>query len=138
MQGAKLYELRAVYRELTKDCSTSWTFDEQQVDDRVKEALTLEDMDVLVDLRHQNEGRAAQYDVFRTKCTEYISECSAVHERRHGDISYMATAISVRDMINQVTQRCPTNTPIPSEAWVRLNFSPKNPRAKVLHTIWEH
>lgn len=43
----------------------------------------------------------------------------------------MATAIFARDMINQVTKRCPTNTPIPSEAWVRLNFSPKNPWAKV-------
>ena len=41
MQGAKPYELRAVYHELTKDCSTSRTFDDQQVDDRIKEALTL-------------------------------------------------------------------------------------------------
>ena len=40
MQGAKPYELWTVYRELTKDCSTSWTFDQQQVDDRIKEALT--------------------------------------------------------------------------------------------------
>ena len=71
MQGAKPYELRTVYRELTKDCSTSRTFDKQQIDDRIKEALTLEDMDILVDLRHQNEGRAAQYDAFLTKCTEY-------------------------------------------------------------------
>lgn len=70
MRGAKPYELRTVYLELTKDSSTSQTFNEQQVDDRIKEALTLEDMDVLVDLRHQNEGRAAQHDVFWTKCTE--------------------------------------------------------------------
>ena len=40
-------------------------FDKQQVDDRIKETLTLqlEDMDVLVELQHQNEGHAAQYDV---------------------------------------------------------------------------
>ena len=31
-------------------------------------------MDVLVDLQHQNEGRATQYDAFWTKRTEYISE----------------------------------------------------------------
>ena len=39
---------------------TSWTFDKQQVDDRIKKALTLVDMDVLVDLQHQNEGLATQ------------------------------------------------------------------------------
>ena len=38
-------------------------FDKQQVDDRIKETLTLEDMDVLVELQHQNEGHAAQYDM---------------------------------------------------------------------------
>ena len=37
MKGTKPYELRTVYCELTKDCSTSRTFDEQQVDDRIKE-----------------------------------------------------------------------------------------------------
>ena len=133
MQGAKPYELRTIYQELTKDCSASRTLDEQHIDQRISEALALEDDDVLVDLRHQNEGRAAQYDVFWTKCNEFIAECSAVHDRRHGDseISYMATAISVRDMITQVKQKCPPDAPIPSEAWVRLNFSPKNPRAKV-------
>ena len=31
---------------------TSWTFDKQQVDDRIKEALILVDMDILVDLQH--------------------------------------------------------------------------------------
>ena len=35
----------------------------------------------------------------------------------------MATAISAHDMINQVMQRCPTNTPIPVEVWVKLEKS---------------
>ena len=42
----------------------------------------------------------------------------------------MAKTISVRDLIKQVSDRCPPETPIPSEPWVRLNFCPKNPRAK--------
>ena len=42
----------------------------------------------------------------------------------------MARAISVRDLIDQVTSRCPEGTPIPSEAWVKYNFCPKNPRSK--------
>lgn len=43
----------------------------------------------------------------------------------------MAKAISVRDLIEQVTKLCPPNIPIPSESWVRLNFCPRNPRARV-------
>ena len=38
----------------------------------------------------------------------------------------MAKAISVRDLINQVSQLCPPGTPIPSELWVRLNFCLRN------------
>ena len=44
---------------------------------------------------------------------------------------FMANAISVRDIINQVSKRCTSETPIPSESWVRFNFSPRNPHAKV-------
>ena len=43
--------------------------------------------------------------------SEYISECTAVPERRHGDICFMATVISVRDLIDQVSKRCPPGTP---------------------------
>ena len=43
----------------------------------------------------------------------------------------MAKVISVRDLINQISQLCPPGTPIPSEPWVRLNFCPRNPHAKV-------
>ena len=65
------------------------------------------------------------------KCAEYISKCTAVPERRHGDVCFIAKAISVRDLIEQVSKRCSPGTSIPSESWVRLNFSPKIPRAKV-------
>lgn len=40
----------------------------------------------------------------------------------------MAKAISVRDLKTEVSKR---DTPIPSESWIRLNFEPRNPRAKV-------
>ena len=114
-------------------------FDKQQVDDRIKETLTLEDMDVLVELQHQNEGHAAQYDVFWTKCTEYTSsECSAVHERWHEDISYMATAIFACDMINQVIYAKMSNKYSYSH-WSlgKAKFLPKIHRQKFLHIIWE-
>ena len=131
MSGTKPYILRSIYRELTGDASGSRTYDEAQVDERLKEALDLEDFEVIVDLRELNEGQASKYDQFWTKCAAYLSETSAVQERRHGDICFMAKAISVRDLIEQVSKRCEPGTPIPSDPWVRLNFSPRNPRAKV-------
>ena len=82
-------------------------------------------------MQELNEGRVAKYDTFWEKCAEYISECSAVPERRHGEVCFMAKAISVRDLISQVSKRCPPETTIPSESWVRLNFAPRNPRTKV-------
>ena len=59
----------------------------------------------------------------------YLNGSSAVHERRHGEVTYMAKAISVRDLIQEVAKMCP-GEPLPSEQWVRLQFCPKNPRPK--------
>ncbi|XP_019863660.1 PREDICTED: uncharacterized protein LOC109592718 [Amphimedon queenslandica] len=42
---------------------------------------------------------------------------------------FMAKAISIRDLIEQVSKLCPPNTPIPSNSWVQLNFCPRNPRS---------
>jgi len=33
----------------------------------------------------------------------YLNESSAVHEHWHGEVTYMAKAISVRDLIQEVT-----------------------------------
>ena len=131
MNTTKPFVLRSIYRELTKDASSSRTFDEDQVDKRLKEALECEDFDIVVDLRELNEGRTAKYDEFWKKCDEYLAESTAVPERRHGQVCFMAQALSVRDLVDQVSKRCLPDTPIPSESWVRLNFSPRNPRAKV-------
>ena len=60
----------------------------------------------------------------------FLNESSAMHEQRHGETTYLANAIFIRDLINQVSQMCP-GEPIPSEEWVRLQFCPKNPHAKV-------
>ena len=86
----------------------------------------MEDPDVLVDLRELNKGHSSKFNVFWDK----MNESSAVHERRHGETTYLAKAISIRDLINQVSQMC-SGEPIPSEEWVRLQFCPKNPHAKV-------
>ena len=73
------------------------TAKEEDIDARVKEALLTEDLDIIIDLRELNEGRAEKVDVFWEKCSAYISECSAVPERCHGEVCFMAKALSVRD-----------------------------------------
>ena len=59
---------------------------------------------------------------------------SAVDDRRHGLITHLSRAISIRDFIEQVQQHCPQNTLIPSNEWVSLQFWPKTPSlTQILH-----
>ena len=125
--------LRNIYRELTGDASGSSTTNESAIDQQLKGALSFEDVDILVDLREANEGRLGKYDTFWTKRKEYLQECTAVPDRRHGEATFMAKAISTRELITQVSRNCPEGCPIPSEKWVNLNFCPRNPRAKSSH-----
>ena len=55
----------------------------------------------------------------------------AVDDRRHGDVTQLAKAISVRDLCEQVSRRCLPGTPTPSDEWLRLQFWPKTPKANV-------
>lgn len=128
--GCRPYMLRDIYKELTGDASGARTSDEGEVDKRIAEALEGEDTDIIIDMRHMNSGRKPKYDEFWLKCSEYLQESTTVHERRHGDTCFMAKAISVRDLIAQVSHMCQEGTEIPSEAWVKYNFCPRNPRAK--------
>ena len=122
--------LREFYRQATGDQSASLTTAEKELDARLREALEMEDADIIVDLRENNGSQSDKYKVFWECLQRYLQESTAVHERRHGNVTYMAKAISVRDLIQQVSKLCP-DQPVPSEQWVRLQFFPKNPRAKV-------
>ena len=130
MNNTKPVVLRAVYRELTGDSSAPNALTDSEIDARLQTAVSMEDVDIVVDLRELNEGTTRKYDVFWTKCKEFLQEATAVPDRRHGEISYMARAVSTRDLIAQVSPKCPPGTPIPSVSWVSLNFSARNPRAK--------
>lgn len=93
---------------------------------RLREVLEMEDPDLIIDLRENNTDK---YKVFWECMQKYLNESTAVQERRHGNVTFMAKAISVRDLIQEVSKMCPS-APIPSNQWVRLQFYPKNPRAK--------
>lgn len=90
----------------------------------------MEDPDVVMDLRSLNTGQSARYDAFWEECDKFISEHSAVDDRRHGTVTHLSLAISIRDFIEQVKSRCSADILIPSAEWVRLQFWPKTPTAK--------
>ena len=102
------------------DNAAGRTTEESEMDERVEEALRIEDPDIILDLRHLNQNKQDKYALFWEQSQVYLNECTAVHERRHDTVTYMAKAISVRDLIEQVAKRCPEGTAIPSEQWVRL------------------
>ena len=45
-------------------------------------------------------------------------------DRRHSTVLHVAKAISVRDLHEQVSARCPDGVPIPCNEWIRLQFAP--------------
>lgn len=130
--------LRYFYQDLTGDSSTSETTSREELDNRVKQMIEMEDPDIVTDLRHLNTGRKGQYDTFWDECSKFLeaSVGTAVDDRRHTEVTHIATAISVRDLRVQVAQKCPGGTLIPSVEWLRLQFWPKNPslKAAVHHT----
>ena len=132
--------LRKAYSMLTGDSSAARTTDEMEIDKRVTEMVELQDPELIVDLRCNNEGQPERYDVFLAECQKYVNEKveTSVDDRRHdpidrtGDvIVHLAAALSVPDLHNQVTKRCPEGTPIPSISWLRLQFWPRRCNSKV-------
>ena len=49
---------------------------------------------MIIDLCGQNKGHSDKFAVFWEKMRVYLNESSAVHERRHGEVTYMAKARS--------------------------------------------
>ena len=84
---------RTVGVSLTGDCSGARSTSEEEMDNRVTEALAMQDPDVIVDLRHLNSNESDRFTAFWEKCTQYLSTCTAVHERRHDTVTFMAKAI---------------------------------------------
>lgn len=129
--------LREAYRRLTGDASAPSTAQEEEVDKRIAELLETEDPELVWDLRLTNSGRPESYTTFLEECQQYITSTveTAVDERRHdtvkGDeiVSHLAQALSVRDLHEQVTSRCPPDTPIPSIQWLRYQFWPRKQSA---------
>lgn len=119
------------------DHSASLNTHEAEIDERLQEALLMEDPDLLVDLRALNLKQSDKYNIFWKKCESYLQECTAVHECRHDNATYLARAISVRDLLEQVSKLCPADTPIPSQQFLRLQFYPQNSRTKTAEQYYK-
>jgi hypothetical protein len=128
--------LRQFYRELTGDQSSSDSTDQSVVDKRIQLILDMEDPEISPDLCIHNSGHATKFEVFWKKCEEFLNEDIgvAVDDRRHGVITHAARAISVRDLVQQVRDRCPEEAPIPSVEWVRLQFWSSSAKSSLHNT----
>ena len=87
--------------------SANLTTADKELDQRLREALEMEDADLVVDLRESNKLHSNKFSVFWEKMKVYLDESTSVHERRHGTVTYMAKAISVRDLVQEVAKMCP-------------------------------
>ena len=89
--------------------------------------IDMEDPDIIPDLRHHSgNAGVSKYDAFWDACDKFLNEETATDDRRHGTITHMARAISIRDLRSQVEKMLLPNTPVPSIEWLRLQFWPKN------------
>ena len=66
--------LRYFYHDLTGDCSASETLSQEELYLRVKQAIEMEDPEIVTDLRHLNSGMKAKYDVFWDECSKLLEQ----------------------------------------------------------------
>ena len=93
-----------------------------------------EDPNTVVDLREvKNKESITKFEHFWSEPEKYLNEDLgvAVDDRRHGEVTHPVKAISIRDLKEQVSSRCPPGIPVPSEESLRLQFWPKTPKARV-------
>ncbi|GBB87081.1 hypothetical protein RclHR1_13540008 [Rhizophagus clarus] len=98
--------------------------DESEIDARVRLAFELNDPKLVTDFRHFNEGRMSIYNPFWDEAKKFLENTTqdsvvAVDERWHDPIVHLARAISVKDLKNQIANKCSENMPIPStQCWL--------------------
>ena len=122
-----------LYCSLTDDYSASRSAAEKTVDKRIaaiaEEIFELDEPDILLDVRRMKKPRSTTFDKFWEELDLYLIELNpACDDRRHGNVLHMPIAISVRNLCDIIEERLKSKydeeIDIPSEEWVRLQFSP--------------
>ena len=117
--------VRCLYKDLVCDSSSSANLSQEEIDQRVQTMFDLEDASFVYDL-WTYYGEKTKFDQFWACAKEYIEEKvgTAVDDRQHSAFVHTAKAISVQDLREKIVERCPPNTLVPSDEWIRLQFSP--------------
>lgn len=121
--------LRNMYRFLKDDDSACDSQGEEDAQQRMVDfLLQSDDVELVYDLR-KNNGRHKdpKLDPFWEELGRFLQEKGAVQERRQNEFLFMPFAISVQDLLEQIKERLPVATPVPSLSWLKLNFYPSNP-----------
>ena len=118
--------LQHLYKELVGDSSASANVQQAEIDERVAAMFELEEPSLVYDLCDHYGGQQLKFDTFWKNAKEYIEEDvgTAVDDRRHSTVTHVAITISVRDLREKVVARCPNGTPVPSDEWICVLFSP--------------
>lgn len=127
--GMKAAVLRDMYQFVKGDSAAAESSKQREVDERfAKFIIETDDPELVWDLR-TNNGRPIneKLNPFWEALDQFINRESVVHERRHGNHTYMPIAISLEDLRDQVQKTLPPDTPVPSISWLRLNLWPSNP-----------
>lgn len=124
----KASNARFIYKSLAGDSTLPEHPSEKELDLRVQQAFEMEDPEIITDLRQHNKGQPSKYHIFFDHAKQYLENVveTAVDDRRHDRFTHLAQALSVPDLLRQVKDSCPQDTPIPSDQWLRLQFAPKN------------
>ena len=104
----KPYMLRYLYSELTGDRSAADTTEQAEIDDRVFQMIKLDDPDIIPDLKTLNSSTScSKFDRFWSECERVLNEevVVAVDDRRHTEVTHIATAISIRDLWERVEKK---------------------------------
>src|SRR6266542_6477455 len=116
---AKLSSLRAIYQMLTDNTSAAETINKAKINERIRNALDLDDSEITIDLREHNNGRPSKYDIFWEIAAQYlegkvVDAVITVNERKHNSIIHLATAISVNDLLYKIKHECLSGILIPN------------------------
>ena len=116
-----------MYKDLVNDCSASANLSESEIDRRIAILFELEEPSLVFDLRYHFNGKQTKFDIFWENAKQYLEEDigTTVDDRRHSTVLHVANAISVRDLCEQVSARCPDGTAIPCDEWI-CQFAPIN------------
>ncbi|WAQ96534.1 hypothetical protein MAR_029224 [Mya arenaria] len=111
--------LRNMFFDVSGFETTAENSEQKNMNERVAEIVFgSDDPKLILDMRAMNE-----YDEAGKYFDEQIMH---VHERRKTDELYMPLSISIEDLREEIMERLPDDTPVPSTESLRLQFTPAN------------